>query len=65
MFLRFENPSYSVMEDAGSVSIRLEAVLEDPNNPGSYIPAKYSCDVSVKCKTIQRSAKGEYSVLFN
>ena len=53
------------MEDAGSVSIHLEAIQEDPDNPGSYVPANYSCDVSVKCKTIPKSAKGEYFVLFN
>ena len=60
-FVRFKNSSYSVREDAGSVSIHLEAVQEDPENPGSYEPAKYTCDFSVRCRTRSQSAKSEHS----
>jgi hypothetical protein len=57
LVLRFKNTSYSVREDAGSVSIRLEAVQEDPENPGSYIPAKYTAVCEVTCRTVAGSAE--------
>jgi hypothetical protein len=59
-FVRFKNSSYSVREDADSVNISLEAVQEDPNNPGSYIPAKYACDFSVRCRTRSQSAESNH-----
>ena len=58
MFLRFENPSYSVREDDDSVNIRLEAVQEDPDSPGSYIPAEYTAVCEVTCRTVAGSAEG-------
>ena len=40
--------------------IFIEAVMEDPSSPSTYLPANHSVDFEVEVETMDGTAKGEY-----
>ena len=56
--MRFEHDEYLVDENAGSVSVRLQAVQEKPPNSGMYVKANYTFDFNVSLITLAGSAEG-------